>query len=294
MAPQLNDALLIPGELHFASLADGYPVIQVTHAHASATVALHGAHVTAFEPAGQAPVIFTSKEAVYKEGKAIRGGIPVCWPWFNAHPSNPELPSHGVARSRFWILSQTSTNPEYTELVFELPAEASAEFGLTAQLSIRVGRSLDLALTATNVSDQDVPVGGALHSYFKVSDVDAVRLLGFDDEHFIDTTNETMHQQHGEIHIQSEVDRIYDHGDSPITLQDAALKRDITIRNGGSGTTVVWNPWTEKAAALGDLADAEFHDFVCIEAANARHDTRMLAPGESHTLSTSITSTPHS
>ena len=289
----LSDEHLISGEVWFDQLAPGYPIIRVANQHASATIALHGAHVIDYIPSGQTPVIFTSLEAVYKEGKAIRGGIPVCWPWFNAHPSNPELPSHGVARSRFWNLTKTTSTLGFTELVFELPAEASTEFGLSAQLTIRVGSTLDLELTALNISDQTVPVGGALHSYFVVSDIDTVRLDGFDGEAFIDTTDETQHQQSVEIHIQGEVDRIYDHGDTPITIQDPGLARDITIHNGGSGTTVVWNPWQEKAAALADLIDDEFHQFVCVEAANARHDTRQLQPGATHTLSTSIASTPH-
>lgn len=291
---KLSDEHLISDVVTIDELAPGYPVILVKNAHATAAIALHGAHVTEFTPAGQEPVIFTSSEAVYKEGKAIRGGIPVCWPWFNAHPSNPELPSHGVARSRFWELSKTCNHADYTELVFDLPAEASAKFGLQAQLTIKVGSTLALELTATNISDKDVPVGGALHSYFVVSDIDAIRIQGFDCEAFIDTTDETDHRQSGDIHIQGEVDRIYDHGSEPITIQDPGLKRDIVIINGGSGTSVVWNPWTEKAVALGDLADDEFNHFVCIEAANARHDTRQVAPGATHTLSTQISCTPHS
>ncbi len=289
----ISDEHLIPGEVWYDQLAPDYPIVRVANQYGSATIALHGAHVIDYIPCDQTPVIFTSLEAIYKEGKAIRGGIPICWPWFNAHPSNPNLPSHGVARTRFWELTKSLSRDNCTELIFKLPIDAATEFGLSAQLTVRVGSSLNIEITAHNISNQIVPVGGALHSYFVVSDIDAVRLDGFDGEAFIDTTDETEHRQDGEIYIQGEVDRIYDHGTTPITIKDPGLARDITIHNGGSNTTVVWNPWQQKAAALADLIDEEYLGFVCVEASNARHDTRLLQPGTTHTLSTNIVSTPH-
>lgn len=266
-------------------LAPNYPVINLSNRYGTATVALHGAHVTQYTPKGQKPVIFTSQQAIYEEGKAIRGGIPICWPWFNAHPTHPELPSHGVARTQFWNISTTDHTEEVTSITLVIKEET-----LEAKVTISLGESLEISLTTTNITEQIQTVGGALHSYFQVSDVRKISLSGLGNTTYIDTLTETEGIQTGDILLTEETDRIYLNTTSTISIYDPEWERSITVDKTGSQSTVVWNPWIDKSSSMSDLGDDEYTSFVCIEAANARSDVYAIAPGKSHTLSTKITS----
>lgn len=282
------DALAVDGIISFEELAPGYPAIRVTHPQATATIALHGAHVIDYTPAGHEPVIFTSKDAVYKAGKAIRGGIPVCWPWFNAHPTDSSLPSHGFARINFWRLYSTAATDQGVTLIFEY-----RHGSLDASLIVAIGSSLTVALHTKNISDRDEVVGGALHSYFNIGDIHNVSLSGLDKVDYIDTLVNTNETQEGEITFDGELDRIYTNTKDDVIINDPVMKRDIIVQKTGSTSTVVWNPWIDKSAGMGDLDNEEYKTFLCVEAANAREDVYTLAPQEQHTLSTTITARHH-
>lgn len=295
MAPDLDKNHLIPFELWFDEFPAGYPTIRISNAHATATIALHGAHVIDYIPRDQQPVIFTSVKAQFKEGKAIRGGIPVCWPWFAAHPSDSSKPSHGFARNRFWSLISSASHKDHTELVLTLDTFAPEvwEAPCTLTLTIQVGAQLTLQLTTTNTGSKDITVGGALHSYFCVSDAKQISITGLEGASYLDTVDGSEKSSDQPIRLSDEFDSIYKNTDKTVTVHDAAFNRSISIEKSGSLSTVVWNPWSEKAAALGDMLDEEYLDFVCVETANALDDVYQLSPGQTHTLGTTIRSTPN-
>ncbi len=263
---------------------ENYPLIHLSCRYGSATVALHGAHVISYTPARQAPVIFTSKNAIFKEGKAIRGGIPICWPWFNAHPSDASKPSHGYARNQFWKVTESDHSTDHTSLTLELIHDE-----LKASVTITLSETLNVSLTTTNLSAEIKSIGGALHSYFYVTDIEKISISGLEQVNFIDTLTETEEIQEGDILIREETDRIYIKSSETVGIYDPQLNRTIFIDKSGSTSTVIWNPWIIKSKSLSDLDDADYRNFVCVEAANARKDIYLLAPNESHTLSTKIT-----
>ena len=270
-----------------------YPIFVIENSKCSAKVALHGAHLFAWTPTGQKPVIYTSPTAIYKEGKAIRGGVPVCWPWFNAHPTDPNLPSHGFVRNRFWELDSIVESEAGTVICLELKYDDEIAklwpFPFTLKAHIEVGAMAKIAIEASNNSDVPIMVGGALHTYLSVGHIDQVSIIGLEEISYIDTAGpEARRTQSGPITIGEEVDRIYLDTDGAITLHDAGLDRKIEVTREGSQSAVVWNPWIEKAKNLGDLPDEAYQDFVCIEAANARTDVYSLEKHEYHTLSTTI------
>lgn len=288
----------LPVGIRHIELSDGYPALEVETVHCSATLALHGAHLTHWQPSHTTqPVLYTSPTAVYREGKAIRGGIPLCWPWFNAHPSAPDQhPSHGVARNRFWTLESALVEDDVAEIILTLPPSlAVAEhvpFPFLLKAIFTLGKCATVSLETTNLSQEDIPVGGALHTYLALSNIDNITLAGLQHTPFLDTTTSpetTTTQDEDALTITNEVDRIYYDTPNPVILHDPSWNRIITVSKEGSLSTVIWNPWLEKASALSDLPNEAFRDFVCVEATNARHDTRILAPGASHTLASKIT-----
>jgi len=268
-------------------LAPGYPLIHLSNSHGTASVALHGAHVVSYTPDRQNPVIFTSKEAIFLEGKAIRGGIPICLPWFNAHPSDPSLPAHGFARNQFWSIKRSEhkcDESEETSISLELNQNQ-----LQVIATITLGKSLSVSVKSTNLAEENQTVGGALHSYFQVSAIDKTTISGLDNVQYIDTLTHTNEVQHGEIIIAEETDRIYIDTPDTVSIYDADWNRTIFIDKIGSKSTVVWNPWIDKSAGMSDLGNEEYKTFVCVETANAGEDIYQLAKGESHTLGTQIT-----
>ncbi len=262
---------------------ENYPVFIIQNSSCSAKIALHGAHLYEWTPTGQSPVIYTSPTAIFQEGKAIRGGVPVCWPWFNAHPTDSSKPSHGFVRNRFWTLTSASESEESTTLTFTV----SSENEYVATVTITVGAQATVQITSENTGSEPLTIGGALHTYLCVSNIADVSISGLENTNYIDTVGtEALREQQGEITISEEVDRIYIDTSSDILLRDAT--RTLRVERSGSQSAVVWNPWIEKAKGLGDLPDEAYHDFVCIEAANARDDIYEVLPGESHTLATTI------
>jgi glucose-6-phosphate 1-epimerase len=273
----------LPPSVRSIELSPGYPVLEIDHPCCTGQVALHGAQVMAWQPAGQTePVIYLSPDAVFREGKAIRGGIPICWPWFNAHPSDPQQPSHGFARSRFWELGTVTEDENGVTLCL-----AMLEGAWGAELVIRMGDRLGLALKSTNLGADEIKISGALHTYLQVGDIGSTQVIGLEDAAYLDTVGErTLRRQQGTLKIDREVDRIYESAGS---LQVIDGSRTIIVEKEGSPSTVVWNPWIEKARALADLPDDDYRHFVCIETAIANEKAVVLKPGESAMLKTRLT-----
>lgn len=273
----------LPPSVRVLEYAPSYPVFQIEHVTCSARVALHGAHVMSWKPCNADEVLYLSPDAVFREGKAIRGGIPVCWPWFNAHPKNPDLPSHGIARSRFWDLLEASEDEAGVTLRFQM-----REGIWDAVVTVRAGQELEVDLTSLNSNDAPMTISGALHTYLLVSDIGQVRVMDLDDTEYLDTVGEpTRKHQHGSLEFHGEVDSGYD-SSAPARLVDEGAGRTIVIEKSGSPSTVVWNPWKEKTRAIGDLPDDAYRRFCCIEAAVANEKAITIEPGSSHRLSTRI------
>jgi D-hexose-6-phosphate mutarotase len=271
--------------------ATDYPVLEIEHPSCRARVALHGAHVMEWQPAGHASVLYCSPNAVLREGKAIRGGIPICWPWFNAHPTDPSKPAHGLARSRFWQLTDSQDGGESVELRFELKSDEKTraiwDQEFHAIVEIRLGAELHVSLTSRNTGSSAFRETGALHTYLAVDDIANVKVAGLDGVAFLETAGGRRENdvQAGDVLIEGEVDRIYS-STSTITMRDG--KRTIRVHKHGSASTIVWNPGPEKAVKLGDMPTEDFRRFLCIETANAPGAEVTVEPGEQHVLRTRI------
>jgi len=279
-------------DIQIEEISPRYPIIHISNAHATASIALHGAHLTHYAPHGQPPVIFTSKAAIYKAGKPIRGGIPICWPWFGAHPdAEKKLSAHGYARSSFWILETVSSDPDGTRLTFSLPPQNNSK--LHATLEFLIGKTLDLKLTTTNLGEKPVMFSEALHSYFAVSDAQKVELHGLDGRSYLDSTQtpEPKKKQHGPVRFPDEIDRIYTSGD-PLDIEDPKKQHRISIKKSNSQSSIIWNPGEMKGRALVDLENSEITQFICAESGNVREQSINLAPGSAHSLTLRISATP--
>ncbi|HEY1084916.1 MAG TPA: D-hexose-6-phosphate mutarotase [Prosthecobacter sp.] len=284
--------MLLPSSVTFSEALEGYPLFTISHPLCTGRVALNGAHVMEWTPSGHSPVLYLSPQAVLEPGKAIRGGIPVCWPWFNAHPTDETKPMHGIARNRPWTLMHASESDDGVKLVLVLSSDAATKelwpHEFQAQVTIQMGSQLQVALKTVNMGSSDITIAEALHTYLTVGDISLVTVKGLSNTGYLDTVGgrEEKHQE-GDITFDREVDRQY-HSTGPVTVEDPALGRVLTVEKEGSGTTVVWNPWIEKSKRLADLPDEAYHQFLCVEAANAGDATITIIPGGSHEIRTTI------
>lgn len=292
----LNDRFAIPFKLRFKTMGEGLLVADITNAHATASICLQGGHLLSWQPVTDSePVIWMSPAAKFVPKAAIRGGIPVCWPWFGAHVSNDKhaTPAHGFARTQPWQVTGTrSLDDGSTEIALSFipAAETHAYWASSAAASrldmlVNVGSSLKIALITRNLGDEDFTISEALHTYFAVSDVAQVQVEGLDGVHFHDkAAGWTEGDQVGAIPFAAEVDRVYVNTPERCTIVDTGFKRSIHIAKLGSQSTVVWNPWAARAAQMGDLGQDGWKRFVCVETANARENFVTVPAGKSHTL----------
>jgi D-hexose-6-phosphate mutarotase len=264
-------------------------------ADGEALVYLQGAHVAHYQPNGEKPVLWMSAASRFEAGKPLRGGVPICFPWFGPKAGSPDAPLHGFARILPWAVgSVVQEAGGRLRAVLELSAEAAARGGFPRELSlsldVTVGRSLRMELTVRNVDSAAVTFEEALHSYFAVSDVREVRIGGLEGVSYVDKTA-AMARKPGEsapIAIAAETDRVYLGATGTVTIEDPGWRRRIVVGKSGSRTTVVWNPWVAKAKAMPDFGDEEWPGMVCVETANALDDAVTLAPGASHVMTATL------
>ncbi len=255
---------------------------------------LHGAHVTAWAPRGGAPVIWMSAASTFEAGRPIRGGVPLCFPWFGPHPANPGRAPHGFARLVPWTLEQVVRGHDAVTVTLALANGGDYDdlwphrCALTYTASF--GRELALELAVRNVGTTACPIQEALHTYFAVGDIRQVTIEGLAGVTYVDKLRggERCVQDATPIRFTGETDRPYLDTDAATTIVDAAWKRRIVVEKDGSRTTVVWNPWLAKARAMPDFGDDEWPAMVCVEAANALDNAYVLAPGGEHRLRTRI------
>lgn len=296
----------IPGAVSFRDSSLGGVVAELGVGGATAVVALRGGQVLSYVPRGGVDALWMSPLARLDGSKAVRGGIPVCWPWFGPHPQDARLPAHGVVRSADWHVVSASRDGEGVRLRLAPPRDAALVAtpwrALGLMLDVTLGATLDLALTTRNGGETAVEITQALHTYLRVGDVATIRIDGLDGCDFIDKVEAatrdaggggaTASRQAGPVMIAGEVDRIYVGTRATVAVSDPALGRRIAVAKDGSASTVVWNPWIDKAARLGDLGPDGHRAFVCVETANAGTDRCTIAPGESHVLRAAIAVTP--
>ena len=266
----------------------GLRYLELRHEGSVAHVYPHGGHVSNYQPAGQAPVLWLSQQSWFERDKPIRGGVPICWPWFGARPSDPGLPSHGVARLSEWTPGASRVTDESTAISLRCPA--AAEFGASLELLVVLDDALSITLTTVNTGPAPLPLTEALHTYFAVSDISNVSITGLEGQRYIDSlkSERPVLEQNGPITFAAETDRIYIDTTEECVIHDAGLNRRVRVGKTGSRSTVVWNPWLAKAARMPDFGDDEHPEMVCVETANCGPNALELAPGEKHAISARI------
>lgn len=291
---QLNDEFGLQQNDHSLSIKAGkgdIPVVVIENAKASAIISLQGAHILSWIPVDEEEVIWLSPEATFAPGKSVRGGVPICWPWFGPHETDSAYPAHGFARTVLWrIVNTRAIAPGETEITFQLDCrQLDARLqpmwpqATVAEYRITVGQTLTMALTTFNQSEQVMTIGQALHTYFQVDDVSRTRVYGLEGKAYLDKTDGFKRKtQSGPVTIAAEVDRIYLQTAEDNIIDDQ--QRKIIIKKQGSHSTVVWNPWQAAAEKMGDLGKDGYLQMLCVESANAAEDTIRINPGEHYTL----------
>ena len=279
--------LEIPGHVTIGAGRGGLPVVRIETAWSTAEIYLHGAQVTRFERKGDSPLLFMSAASEFQAGKAIRGGVPLIFPWFGARDG---MPAHGFARLADWDLVSTSVLPEGSvRLHFKLPPDDEFEVDFT----VTVGATLTMELAVTNTGSSDFTFENCLHTYFHIRSIARTVIAGLQGTRYLDQLTGDHHTEANEfIRIAGETDRIYQDTHATVEIRDSEIRRAIRVRKSGSRSTVVWNPWREKSIRMADFGEHEYLHMICVESGNLRENSITLAPGESSLLAVELDSVP--
>jgi len=296
---ELDRQLGIPGVARVCEGNSGLARVEITGAFGEGEIYLHGAHVTSWKPAGNEEVLFLSTKSRWEEGQAIRGGIPICFPWFRAKSDDPHAPAHGFVRTKTWQLesiieSKNAENGKDVTVTMSTQSDEQTrkwwpgEFRLVHRVTF--GSELRLELACANTGTTPFRFEEALHTYNRIADIQDVRLQELDGVSYLDNTDSNKEKtQHGDVVVASPTDNAYCNTQNKVDLLDAKKNRRIRLRKEHSLTTVVWNPWREGAARLPDLGDGEWRQFLCVEASNILNAAIHLAPGEEHRMAAVLT-----
>jgi glucose-6-phosphate 1-epimerase len=277
----------IPGVATFDEGPGGLPVLIILAPTAEARIFVHGAQLTHWRPVGAEPVIFLSEQSAFGLGKAIRGGVPVCFPWFGPRAGQG---AHGFARNRNWIVDEVTQLPEGSvRAVFSLESSAETRVlwphDFRARLIYTIGSTLAMELEVENISAEHFTISEALHTYLLVGDARQIVITGLEDTEYRDFPDRTqLTRQAGPIQFTEETDRVYVNTQATCILDDPLLARRILVSKLGSDTTTIWNPWIAKSESLTDFGDDEWLRMACIETVNAFENSVTIAPGEKHTM----------
>ena len=291
----LSDQFAIPGVLAFSQNEQGLIRANITTPACTAELYLQGAHLTQWQPTGQRPVLFLSERSFFTPGKAIRGGIPIIFPWFGARTATPEDPrtdgpSHGFARTSEWTLAFAALAGNDLHLTLTLgPSDISRSLGydqFALAYEITLGTELHIQLTVNNQGSTPLHFEEAFHTYFSVGDAQQISIIGLSDTDYLDKTDnfKKKHQTDPLLKLTGETDRPYLNTVVPVNIDDPVYKRRITVDKAESKTTVVWNPWSALTATLPDMAPDCWLTMVCIETANVATNAITLPSGEQHTM----------
>ncbi|WP_298457131.1 D-hexose-6-phosphate mutarotase [uncultured Cellulomonas sp.] len=289
----------LPASVRLEPGAGGLPRLVVTGPAASAEIYLHGAQVTRWQPSGHDDVLRLSRQSRFAEGTAIRGGVPICFPWFGALDGHPDAPSHGFARVTPWTVHGAEETGDDVVVTLGLTDSAATRashwphaFHATARIT--VGAQLAVALTVRSTGDRPVTFEEALHAYLGVGDVRRVEVTGLEGVRYVDKLGgpEPVDPVPGPVRLTGPTDRIYLAPSGPTTVDDPVGGRRLRITGQGSGTTVLWNPWAAKAAEMADLGDDEWTGMLCVETSNVGPAAVRLEPGASHTMTATFAVAP--
>ncbi|NPA59215.1 MAG: D-hexose-6-phosphate mutarotase [Epsilonproteobacteria bacterium] len=265
--------------------------IKVNNNSASALIALQGAHIFEYIPNhSMNSILWLSDESEFKTGTAIRGGIPICWPWFGLH-ENKTLPQHGFARtSLFKHIYTKDIDADTTEVLLRLTHSKESlelwDYKFELEMKFSISKELKMELRTKNIDSKPFKITQALHSYFAISDIRDISIIGLDKQKYFDALTKETYIQDGDITFDSELDRVYQNKNKDIVLIDEEYIVDIGTK--GSASTVIWNPWIDKSKRMSGMSDEAYKEFVCIENANAMDDFKIIKPNSSHTLEVTI------
>jgi glucose-6-phosphate 1-epimerase len=291
---ELDRQLGIPGVAKVSEGNGGLARVQVTGAFGEGEMYLHGAHVTSWKPAGNEEAVFISTKARWEEGQAIRGGIPICFPWFRGKSDDPHAPAHGVVRTKTWQLESIVESENGVAVTMFTQSDEQTrrwwpgDFRLVHRATF--GAELRMELVCRNTGTTSFRFEQALHTYNRIANIQNAQVHGLDNVSYFDNTESNKEKvQRGDVLVASATDSAYRNTQHEVVLLDADKKRRIRLRKEHSLTTVVWNPWSEGAARLQDLGDGEWKQFLCVEASNILDAAINLAPGKEHTMAAVLT-----
>jgi len=287
----LNSLYSHAGYVTFKEGPNGFPVALITTPHATAVITPYGAHLLSYQFAcDENNLLFLSDKAIFSKGTPIRGGVPICWPWFGPDPQNLGRSDHGFARTRMWsVISTDLINNQECSITLEL-RDTPQTYTLWPHnfcliLKLTVGKTLSLELTTHNLGDTTFEITQALHTYFAIGNILQTTIIGLEGFSYSDKTNDGCEKrEENALCIDTETDRVYSYDGHELVLQDDALNRNIHIACEGSKTAVVWNPWIRVCEQKADLSPKDYKKMICIETANTGDEIITLKPKENHTL----------
>lgn len=289
---ELNDRFGVAGVVALEAGRNGMPRVRITSPAAEAELYLHGAHLTHYQPRGHKPVLFMSAASLFDPAKAIRGGVPLIFPWFGPNAADPKAPQHGFARTTTWQVRQVThaAGDGAVTIVLSLAptdgSRAAWPHEFEATYTVTAGRTLVMSLDVVNRDDHEFGYEEALHTYLAVGDIRRTKIDGLAGRTFIDKVDKASRktQPDGAFTLSGETDRVYLDTPDTVTVNDEVNARRLVVSKSGSDATVVWNPWTDKARAMADFGDDEWPGMLCIETANAADNALRLAPGQRHVM----------
>jgi len=284
------------------AMTDELRWVQIQGEHADGILCEQGAHVTDWTPADEGPVLFLSGQSHLAPGLPIRGGIPVIFPWFGDAPlplGGEGLPAHGFARRKPWEVLSVEEGTDAVRVALRLTDDEDTRAAWPHRFELRLeatfGETLDIDLTVHNRDERPFRCDMALHTYLAVGDVREVSIHGLEHAPYFDkVAGEERTQGEDPIQFDGEVDRVYTGNESEVVVEDPSFARSITVTKTGSRSTIVWNPFADKARRLDDLDNDEWLAMVCVETANVLCDAIELAPGASHTMTLRLAVGPDS
>ncbi len=279
----------IPGKAEVIAGNGGLPKVAISTPEAAGEMYLHGGHVTSWKPKDADEVLYLSPNSLFEDGHAIRGGIPVCFPWFGDKADDAAAPAHGFVRTKQWQLESIEVAANNVVVSMSTQSDDNThkwwpfDFHLVCRATF--GRELKLELIVTNTGSSVFTFEEALHAYFAVEDAESAVVRGLDATRYIDKTDKrTEKMQVGDVRFSAETDRVYLDTTSELQLSNPSGESSIKVEKQNSRTTVVWNPWSEKSVGLRDLGAGEWKSFICIETTNVSPFAVELDPGSSHTM----------
>lgn len=287
---KLNADYGIADKVKFVEGQGNFPLIKISNEYAEATISVYAGQVLSFKPIGQTEMMFVSSQAYYQTGKAIKGGTPICWPWFGPDPEGKGRASHGFVRDRLWqVRDVVSTQDGATQVTMGLvdnsETRAIWNYSFDFSVMITIGKVLKITLVTRNTGSESFSITQALHTYFKIGDINQVTVLGLENKAYIDKVDRGQQKtQSGAITFSGECDRIYLDVPAQLAIDDRALNRQITVTATNSKTAIVWNPGADISAKMVDLGDRDYENFVCVETANAADEVITVLAGAQYQI----------